>query len=195
MYQKLEKAQLINLSSSGNNIEFMFNPSEIQFDVSMETVESSGAKTQKTGRSKVNYSHRKATKVTIGNILFDTYEEGINVVNEYIASLEKALEFVQNGKEQRPPTYSFEWGEQTYLRYCFVENLSYKLTMFLPDGTPVRAVIDSLTLKETDEPKPSGSLIAKQPKPSIRETSQSLTARKDKYKLGGIIETIKDKIL
>ncbi|MEM9538599.1 MAG: hypothetical protein AAGA60_03705 [Cyanobacteria bacterium P01_E01_bin.42] len=191
MYQQLEKAKLINLSS-GKDIEFMFNPSELKFDVVMETVESSGAKTQKTGRSKVNYSHRKATKVTISNVLFDTYEEGINVVDKYISSLEKALEFVQNGEEQRPPTYRFNWGTQTYLRYCFVENLSYTLTMFLPNGTPVRAKIDSLTLKETDEPKPSGGMKAKRPKKPSRETDQSLAFWKEKSKFGQIVKTIRN---
>jgi hypothetical protein len=57
--------------------------------------------------------------------------------------------------KQRTPLYMFAWGNNIYLRYCFVEKLSYKLTLFLPDGTPVRAVIDSLTLKEADEPKPN----------------------------------------
>jgi Contractile injection system tube protein len=48
----------------------------------------------------------------------------------------------------RPPLYRFVWGDQVYIEKCFVEKLSYKITMFLPNGTPVRAVIDSLTLKD-----------------------------------------------
>jgi hypothetical protein len=52
---------------------------------------------------------------------------------------------------QSPPVYRFIWGNQDqYLPYCFIDSLDYKFTMFLPDGTPVRAVISSLTLKETD---------------------------------------------
>ncbi|NEP76498.1 hypothetical protein [Okeania sp. SIO2G5] len=53
-------------------------------------------------------------------------------------------------KQQRTPIYRFIWGNQeNYLPYCTVDSLSYKLTKFLPNGTPVRAEIDSLTLKET----------------------------------------------
>ncbi|MEM9213267.1 MAG: hypothetical protein AAGD25_02875 [Cyanobacteria bacterium P01_F01_bin.150] len=53
-------------------------------------------------------------------------------------------------KQQRTPIYRFIWGNQEhYLPYCTVDSLSYKLTKFLPNGTPVRAEIDSLTLKET----------------------------------------------
>ena len=83
--------------------------------------------------------------------MFDTYEDEENVLKKYINKFRKAVQFVP-GKE-RPPIYKFTWGEQIYLRRCFIENLTYKLTMFLPDGTPVRAVIDSLTLKEADEDK------------------------------------------
>lgn len=57
----------------------------------------------------------------------------------------------EDTKYQRTPIYRFIWGNQDkYLPYCLVQQLSYDLTKFLPDGTPVRAVIGQLTLKETD---------------------------------------------
>ncbi|MCY7322345.1 MAG: hypothetical protein LH660_11235 [Phormidesmis sp. CAN_BIN36] len=46
--------------------------------------------------------------------------------------------------------YIFTWGKNEYLKACFIEKLSYKLTMFLPDGMPVRAIIDSLILVQAD---------------------------------------------
>jgi Contractile injection system tube protein len=139
-------------------IEFMFNPTELVFEGVVETSESPGARTQDKGQPKVSFSHTKAYKITINKILFDTYEDGDDVVKKYINSFRKAVEFV-SGKE-RPPIYQFMWGKQVYLRRCFIEKLNYKLTMFLPDGTPVRAIIDSLTLKEADEPKENGPLGA-----------------------------------
>lgn len=142
-------------------IEFMFNPTELVFEGVVETAESPGARTQEKGQPKVSFSHVKAYKVTINKILFDTYESGEDVVQRYINKFRTAVEFVQ-GKE-RPPIYQFMWGKQVYLRRCFVEKLNYKLTMFLPDGTPVRAVIDSLTLKEADEPKENAPLGAQPP--------------------------------
>jgi len=139
-------------------IEFMFNPTELVFEGVVETSESPGARTQDKGQPKVSFSHTKAYKITINKILFDTYEDGDDVVKKYINSFRKAVEFV-SGKE-RPPIYQFMRGKQVYLRRCFIEKLNYKLTMFLPDGTPVRAIIDSLTLKEADEPKENGPLGA-----------------------------------
>lgn len=163
----LVKATLIS-NDNVPAIEFMFNPSELVFEGVVETAESPGARTQEKGQPKVSFSHVKAYKVTINKILFDTYEAGEDVVSKYINSFRTAVEFVK-GKE-RPPIYQFMWGKQVYLRRCFVEKLNYKLTMFLPDGTPVRAVIDSLTLKEADEPNENGPLGAQLQAKADRQT-------------------------
>lgn len=170
----LVKALLIS-NDGVPTIEFMFNPTELVFEGVVETSESSGARTEDKGNPKVSFSHVKAYKVTINKILFDTYEDGGDVVKQYIENFRKSVEFVK-GKE-RPPIYQFMWGKQVYLRRCFIEKLNYKLTMFLPDGTPVRAVIDSLTLKEADEPTENGPLGAKPPAKVDRQTD-SLANRK-----------------
>ena len=170
----LVKALLIS-NDGVPTIEFMFNPTELVFEGVVETSESSGARTEDKGNPKVSFSHVKAYKVTINKILFDTYEDGGDVVKQYIDNFRKSVEFVK-GKE-RPPIYQFMWGKQVYLRRCFIEKLNYKLTMFLPDGTPVRAVIDSLTLKEADEPTENGPLGAKPPAKVDRQTD-SLANRK-----------------
>lgn len=149
-------------------INFMFNPSELSFNGIVETAENSGARTQSKGQPKVSFSHTKAYKITITKIIYDTYESGEDVVRKYIEPLKKALEFV-SGLE-RPPIYSFTWGKTEYLRRCFVEKLDYKLTMFLPNGTPVRAVIDSLTLKEADEEQQNAPVTAQTPNAATRQT-------------------------
>ena len=160
-------------------IEFMFNPTELVFEGVVQTSESPGARTQDKGNPKVSFSHVKAYKVTINKILFDTYEDGGDVVKLYIENFRKSVEFVK-GKE-RPPIYQFIWGKQVYMRRCFIEKLNYKLTMFLPDGTPVRAVVDSLTLKEADEPKENGPLGAKPPA-KVDRKKDSLANRKSSGK-------------
>lgn len=150
------------------SIEFMFNPAEISFEGVVDTAESPGARTEESGQPKVSFSHVKAYTVTINQVMFDTYETQMDVVQRYIEPFRKAVQFAQGKK--RPPIYTLMWGRHVYLRRCFVEKLNYKLTMFLPDGTPVRAVIDNLTLKEADESKPNGSLAATAPSPSDRAT-------------------------
>jgi len=145
---KLEKAKLI--SDESDTIEFMFNPNELSFEHSITLREEEGSRTEK-GLSKVSFAYPNPSKITIGNILFDTYEEQSNVL-VYIDKFRKALDFAEKGsaKGKRPPVYTFVWGNNKYLR-CFIDSLTYKLTRFLPDGTPVQAKIDSLTLKEVDE--------------------------------------------
>ncbi len=56
----------------------------------------------------------------------------------YVKKFEKAVTFAKSGdaKGNHPPTYVFTWGKQKYIR-CFVTELSYTLTMFFADGTPV----------------------------------------------------------
>lgn len=138
-------------TSGAKPIEFLFNPTQLAFEGVVETSDNPGARSQVSGKPKVSFSNIQAYKLTISNILFDTYENDggdRNVLVKYIEPFKDAVKFVE-GKE-RPPIFTFAWGQQIYFKYCFVEKVSYKLTMFLPDGTPVRAVIDSLTLKETD---------------------------------------------
>ncbi|WP_445247276.1 CIS tube protein [Microcoleus sp. OTE_8_concoct_300] len=49
---------------------------------------------------------------------------------------------------RRPPVFYFIWGGKNYM-CCMVKQLDYKLTMFLPNGTPVRAMVN-ITLEEVD---------------------------------------------
>lgn len=157
------KAKLKN-QDGGNDIEFMFNPKELSFDSKVETSDSPGARSERSGRPKISFSNLPPKTITISNILFDTFETGEDVTDKYISKFEEATRFI-NGK-QRPPVYCFFWGKQ-YLEYCFIEQVNYKLTKFSKDGIPVRAVIDSLTLKETEKPSDDRSSQANpQPDPA-----------------------------
>lgn len=187
---QLEKAYLKALDKNVPDIHFMFNPTELSFKHEVASSEENAARSEETGRPKINFSHIKARTITISNIMFDTYEEREDV-QVYIRPFLCAVEYVKHVKQfssqissdlskkigdrsskfihsvtqsnadensqERTPIYRFLWGNQDkYLPYCVIESLDYKFTMFLPDGTPVRAVIDSLTLKETDgRPRPA----------------------------------------
>lgn len=148
---KLAKATLVHQpTDKSKDIEFMFNPTELVFQQSMRLNESQGARTAK-GLPKVTFAYPEACSLSLSNILFDTYEQGTSVIDAYVSKLIKALDFDDSGDaaNKRPPIYIFTWGDQQYLR-CFVEQITYKLTLFLPDGTPVQARVD-MTLKEIDE--------------------------------------------
>ncbi|NEQ50598.1 MAG: hypothetical protein F6K11_10770 [Leptolyngbya sp. SIO3F4] len=148
---KFVKAKLI-AQGGGSNIEFMFNPTELSFTRTMNLNSCGGARTE-SGIPKVSFGSAKAETLELKGLVFDTYETGENVINKHIQSFQKAVEFLDN--EERPPMYIFAWGKQEYLR-CFVQSLTYTLTMFLPDGTPVRATVD-ITLQEIDDMGGSGN--------------------------------------
>jgi Contractile injection system tube protein len=136
------KASLISKDGT-DNIEFMFNPTQLTFNRTMG-IQSSDARST-SGLPKVSFAGPNAYTLTINSILFDTYESGTSVM-VHVGKLRQSVVFA--GSLGRPPVYVFTWGTQQYLK-CFVQSLSYKLTMFLPDGTPVRASAD-LTLQEID---------------------------------------------
>jgi len=147
------KAQLI-AQGGGENIDFMFNPSELEFSRSMQFNRDQGARTSK-GLPKVSFAYPEPYSLNVSNITFDTYESGESVL-KHINKLRKSVEFLDSA--ERPPIYLFTWGGQKYIT-CFVKSLRYKLTLFLPDGTPVRAVAD-LSLEEVDATTPSPALGA-----------------------------------
>lgn len=147
---RLIKAKLIAVDQGVEDIEFMFNPTQLAFIQKIQLTRSEGSRTRE-GLPKVSFAYPEPSPLEIKNILCDTYEDGISVLT-YLKKFQKAVEFAKagEGKEKRPPIYVFTWGEQQYMR-CFVTSLNYSLTMFLPDGTPVRAQLD-LTLEKVDAP-------------------------------------------
>jgi Contractile injection system tube protein len=147
------KAQLI-AQGGGETIDFMFNPTELEFSRSMQFNRDQGARTSK-GLPKVSFSYPEPYSLSVSNITFDTYESGGTVMT-HINKLRKSVEFLDSA--ERPPIYIFTWGSQKYIT-CFVKSLRYKLTLFLPDGTPVRAIAD-LSLEEIDATTPSPGLGA-----------------------------------
>jgi Contractile injection system tube protein len=163
-------------------IVFMFNPTELKFSRSINTEQSQGSQT-KSGNNKNSFKHPNPYQLTISNIILDTYEQktgdrsllkplkpftdtildiyeqktGDRSVLKPLKPFTDAMAYTKEGKEKdkRPPIYLFTWGTNVYLR-CFIKSCNFRLTMFLPDGTPVRAIID-LTLEQADESKPKPS--------------------------------------
>jgi hypothetical protein len=164
----LEKAKLIAVDG-GEDIEFMFNPSELSFSRSVEIEQAAGARTE-AGENKTSFKHPNPYSLSISNVILDTYEDGSSVLGP-LGKFTKAVEFAASGdgKGQRPPIYLFTWGSNKYLR-CFIKSLNFKLTLFMPDGTPVRATLD-LSLEQVDAPTPKGSQGTPQPSASSRQSS------------------------
>jgi len=146
----LVKAKLVS-TDGGGTIEFMFNPTQLAFRQRINLTKNSGARTGR-GLPKVNFAYPDPCTLSIHDLMLDSYEEGSGKsILPNLQQFEKAVNFAESGegKEKRPPTYVFTWGSHQFIR-CFVVEFTYTLTMFLPDGTPVRAKVD-LELEEIDE--------------------------------------------
>ncbi len=73
-------------------------------------------------------------------LFFDTFEEGTSVreLTDTIAKLA-----VPSPDSKRPPLCIFTWGGSLAFK-CVLESFSLRFTLFLDDGTPVRAVMDTV---------------------------------------------------
>jgi hypothetical protein len=149
---KLERARIHVLKGDGTTntdvqsyIEVCFNPKEYSLEKSVEW------DAEKAFADAPTPEFKAPKPMTLSVTLqFDTYEERTNVRDKWVRQIEKltlmtgdlpkdgtSTKSKSDKQKFRPPTILFVWG-----RFVFkgvVESLSQKYTMFLSDGTPVRA--------------------------------------------------------
>jgi hypothetical protein len=154
---------------SSYDITFMYNPTEISLSRSMNIEQARGAR-DSAGANKTSFKHPNPYSLKISNIIIDTYELGVSVL-PMVEAFKKGVEFInpkkstpqpnQTGRnnargtnpnqQDRPPIYLFTWGGNNYLK-CFMKQVTFKFTMFFPNGDPARAVLD-LTLEQVSIPQ------------------------------------------
>jgi hypothetical protein len=145
---KLEKVKLMvysDLSGQAKDIQFMFNPSELDFTRQIAWDRDLGNRGT-TLLPKVNFSGVEPYSFTLQNLLFDTYEKKTSVLKEYIDNIKKGAT-ARNNAHSRPPVYILTWHDSYF--HCVMTSLNYKLTLFLSDGTPVKAIVN-IALEEVD---------------------------------------------
>ena len=150
----LEKASLVPLSSEpgGVPVEFMFNPTQLSFARTVKWQSEQGNRGN-GALPKVNFSGVDPYKLTLSQVVFDTYEIQVSVMEKYIKKLKKGVES-PDGQNKRPPVYVLQWGQKKTFP-CVMTSLTYKLDMFLSDGTPVRALVD-ISLQEVEKENSPG---------------------------------------
>jgi contractile injection system tube protein len=150
---KLERARIHVLKGDGSKqgksdidsyIEVCFNPKEYSLEKSVEW----DAEKAWSDAPQPEFKAPKPMTLSV-TLQFDTYEERSNVRDKWVRKLEKLTMMKQqlpkDGKgasktdkqKYRPPVILFIWGRFTFKGV--IESLSQKYTMFLSDGTPVRA--------------------------------------------------------
>lgn len=136
---------------AGVELTFQFNPEKIKITrAQARTSTPVMGKDQKQEDQAA--SPQNESTLVLGEVTFDTYEQKPNksVYTEYIAKLEK---FVGSDRHKHaPPQLLFTWGKfsegfkDKNRLTGKLESLDVEYTMFLNDGTPVRAKTN-LTLR------------------------------------------------
>jgi nucleoid-associated protein YgaU len=143
---QLAQAVIKTLDGEKVEVKCLFNPKEYTF-----------AKTNSWAKEQIAAANTPVLNFGGGNpatlnmdLLFDTYQSAKNggqskdVRTAYINDLWKMM-FVDKGlgekkknKQGRPPKVQFTWGKAWSFE-AVITSLSVTFTLFLPDGTPVRA--------------------------------------------------------
>ncbi len=140
----LEKATIQAMDPSGKKIDgpiaVLFNPTEY-------TIEKGNAFQQTSlpglGSPITQFTSGGAESLTM-ELFFDTYtDKGSEDVRKYTDRVTDLLKI--NPDLHAPPICEFQWGAVSFK--AVLERVSRRFTMFLPDGTPVRAIL-SVTFKE-----------------------------------------------
>lgn len=168
LQSQLEKAKLRAYKNEATDIEFMFNPTEISFKRSVKW-ESKQGNRGSTILPKVNFSGVEPYRFTLKQLLFDTYETRTSVMT-YIEFIKEGVEAINRTQDKRPPVYIFTWGASTKYFHCVMTSLTYTLTMFLTNGTPVRAMVD-IELQQVEENNLPGG---KEPAPKGSKRGQNI---------------------
>ena len=166
---KIVKAKLMvhsDPSGQAEDIEFMFNPSELDFTRQVHWHHEVGNRGT-TLLPKVNFSGVEPYSFTLQNLLFDTYEERACVLKKYINNIKQGAT-AKNPERTRPPVYILTWQDSYFP--CVMTSLNYRLTLFLPNGTPVKAIVN-IGLQEVDAKNLPGV------KPSKKGSGKSLFSK------------------
>ncbi len=138
---QLEKLKIKNEDTS-EEFSVLFNPTEYSLDDASEWTDQ-----ESMGQSpELQYAGGSRKKLTM-DLFFDTYEARTDV-REYTVKISNLLVF--NSEVHRPPKVTISWGVAApggaHADFPFtgvLESLKQNFTMFLEDGTPVRAKLST----------------------------------------------------
>jgi hypothetical protein len=136
------KCRIQNLDNK-DFVEAYFNPKELAIE---KQVPWNKHKTSKGNNPVLEFTDAEPKKLSV-ELLFDTFESRQNVYSQFVEKLE-SMTLIVDDKKKRPPMCIFLWGK-AFSFMGVIEGLSTKYTMFLKDGTPVRATC-TVTMKQAD---------------------------------------------
>ncbi|HEX6053266.1 MAG TPA: hypothetical protein VFZ21_28555 [Gemmatimonadaceae bacterium] len=159
----LVKAEIVSVES-GDRVKCLFNPKEYTFS------KQNNWKDQQTGNNvpQIEFGGGQPASLQM-ELFFDTYAQAKaggtpkDVRKEYTDKIWKLMivdpKLVDaKNKKGRPPKVIFQWG-QTWLFKAVIASITQKFTMFIHDGTPVRATLN-VTFRQVED---EGALAKQNP--------------------------------
>lgn len=130
-----------------NIINALFNPKQLVFN---RTVGWKTASAAQRDVPELQFTTAEPRTLTL-DLLFDTYDtpdaQKKDVRKEYVDKMLHLTTVEKHGDKHRPPVCRLRWGASGYFFQGVIERQEQKFTMFLDDGTPVRATV-ACTFKE-----------------------------------------------
>jgi hypothetical protein len=152
-----ERCTLTNLDKPNDKVVAYYNPKEITIE---KKVPWNKHKKSKGDAPTLEFTNAEPETLSL-ELFFDCYETKQDVYETYVKGL-RAMTLIDeaaSGEKKRPPQVMLSWGKKDFLNFKgVITSLSTKYTMFLPDGTPVRASC-TLNLQQ------AGKVAAKVPAP------------------------------
>jgi hypothetical protein len=147
----LAKACIVNLDKGSKQIPCMFNPKEYTFGKQNSWKPHT---TKGTNVPQFEFSGGQPTTLKM-QLLFDTYASGKDVRKEYTEAVWDLMLVDPSLKDRktkkgRPPRVRFQWG-QAWSFNAVITNISQRFLLFMPTGTPVRAMLDVSFQQVEDE--------------------------------------------
>lgn len=138
----LAHATITNLDKGGIPIKCMFNPKEYSFS---KTNSWESGKTPSKNAPELQFTGGQPATLTM-QLFFDTYAQGKDVRKAYTDAFWELMNIDPSKKDNknkygRPPQVLFQWGTNWAFK-AVITSLKQQFTLFLSDGTPVRATLD-----------------------------------------------------
>lgn len=150
----LEPALIVKLDKAGKTsgppIKVMFRPKELNISKQNNWQASNSPK---TNSPKFEFKGGGAETLKL-QLFFDTYIDKEDVREKYTNAIYRLMRIDEESRDKktkkgRPPTVRFQWGKTVGFN-AVITNISQRFSLFLPDGTPVRAVLD-VSFQEVEE--------------------------------------------
>jgi len=124
-------------------ITALFNPNQITIQKTTNWREAAAAQRDVPA---AQHTHADPAQLTM-DLLFDTYEARSDVRKQHTAEIVHLMTVEKHGNMHRPPVCRLLWGKAGVFFVGVLENLSQRFSLFLENGSPVRATL-SCTFKE-----------------------------------------------